>query len=373
MPRFLKDRVSSTTPVIKVVLGLLLFATAFNVKAQNVSVDFTDATGYGLQGGGFMIQNLRVDTTTPNPQDPNRPTIVSNYYNIPWSFDIGTLRLIPDLSSVVEINGSSRCATLQVYVTNAYNGQPVANAQVQVGSSFAMSDSAGLATFTGLVSGAAYIQSSAANYVGAHKQVTLSCNQGLSVGIAMNPQEGSGALAANEVRITLTWGENPRDLDSHLTGPTAASNGTAADTTNRFHIYYSSKTVDVAALDVDDTSSYGPETVTISPPAGASTLRPGLYRYSVHHYSGSNTITTSDASVSLKYGNITRTYSPPSGAVGSRDLWTVFELLVNSAGQITVYPVNSLTADQSASAVALTATEYGEIESGFDPTRLPPK
>jgi hypothetical protein len=207
--------------------------------------------------------------------------------------------LVPSLNGIIPINESTSCAMLQVYVTNAFNGNPIAGAQVRVGSQSAISDSTGLATFTNLVAGSAYIQGSAANHAGSQKQVTLSCSQGLSVGLALNPDSGTGALAANEVRITLNWGENPRDLDSHLTGPTSASNGDASDTTNRFHVYYSNTVADVAALDVDDTSSYGPETITISPPSGALTLRPGLYRYSVHHYTGSNTLSTSDASVSL--------------------------------------------------------------------------
>src|SRR5699024_5760152 len=41
-------------------------------------------------------------------------------------------------------------------------------------------------------------------------------------------------LDEEEMRIVLTWGETPRDLDSHLTGPKADGSG-------RFHIYYGSK------------------------------------------------------------------------------------------------------------------------------------
>ncbi|MBA4382487.1 MAG: hypothetical protein C0406_07975, partial [Sideroxydans sp.] len=55
------------------------------------------------------------------------------------------------------------------------------------------------------------------------------------------------------MRIVLNWGELPSDLDSHLIFP---SN----------HIYFNSKTGSTssdAKLDVDDTTSYGPETITI--------------------------------------------------------------------------------------------------------------
>lgn len=47
-----------------------------------------------------------------------------------------------------------------------------------------------------------------------------------------------------------------RDLDSHLIGPTPAG--------GEFHVFYSHKIENEAAeLDVDDTSSYGLETITI--------------------------------------------------------------------------------------------------------------
>ncbi len=53
------------------------------------------------------------------------------------------------------------------------------------------------------------------------------------------------------MRVVLSWGEKPFDLDSHLIFPGG-------------HIYFDSKEGTDANLDVDDTDSYGPETVTIS-------------------------------------------------------------------------------------------------------------
>lgn len=53
------------------------------------------------------------------------------------------------------------------------------------------------------------------------------------------------------MRVVLSWGEKPFDLDSHLIFPGG-------------HIYFDSKEGTDANLDVDDTDSYGSETVTIS-------------------------------------------------------------------------------------------------------------
>lgn len=62
-------------------------------------------------------------------------------------------------------------------------------------------------------------------------------------------------LDEGEYAIVLTWGEYPWDLDSHL----FTTFGTKTE-----HIWYGSQYDDFDNfLDVDDTSSYGPETVTI--------------------------------------------------------------------------------------------------------------
>lgn len=87
-----------------------------------------------------------------------------------------------------------------------------------------------------------------------------------------------------QLRIVLTWGETPRDMDSHLYTPTGC------------HVFFGQKQCKSgeAGLDTDVTDSFGPETVNIHK------LKPGIYRYKVHAYS-SGAIEDSEASVSL-YG-----------------------------------------------------------------------
>lgn len=115
-------------------------------------------------------------------------------------------------------------------------------------------------------------------------------------------------VSATEAVITLTWGANPRDLDSFLYKD------------GEYQIYYGNKTVDLgeetANLDVDDTSSFGPETITLD-----NIDSSGLYTYKVHHYSGSESIATSDAVVTVNFGDTTYTFRPPNQ---SGRLWTVF-------------------------------------------------
>lgn len=128
-------------------------------------------------------------------------------------------------------------------------------------------------------------------------------------------------LSDDEYRIVLTWSDTPRDLDSHISGPLL--NG------ERFHVYYKNMgAIDdsniVAILDLDDTTSYGPETITLK-----KTLN-GVYRYSVHDYtnagsSNSTALSMSGAKVVLYRGNaLIATYNVPINVGGT--VWNVFEI-----------------------------------------------
>lgn len=114
------------------------------------------------------------------------------------------------------------------------------------------------------------------------------------------------------MRIVLTWGYTPSDLDAHLA---YAGN----------HIYWDSKNGDEANLDVDDIDSYGPETITIDQKKYGTN-----YVYAVHDYSYKDNPQTTDLSMSkakvfVYVGeSLVRTYYVPEHARGN--LWTVFQI-----------------------------------------------
>lgn len=70
----------------------------------------------------------------------------------------------------------------------------------------------------------------------------------------------SSSLAADEWRLVLTWDQNPRDLDSHLQF--------FGEESRCPEMYYGRRSASCdgvrASLDVDDVSSWGPETTTLS-------------------------------------------------------------------------------------------------------------
>lgn len=128
-------------------------------------------------------------------------------------------------------------------------------------------------------------------------------------------------LERDSTVITLTWGEDPSDLDSHLFGPTVNSS-------EQFHVLFSNPEVTVGGqtifLDVDDTTSFGPEVTTIP-----SYPLPGTYSFYVFLFAGDSTIQASPARVELNLQGNGFSFSPPSGF--PTRCWHVFDVDVDSS------------------------------------------
>lgn len=333
--------------------------------AYAMEIDFSESTGFGLDADRVQIKHIRVDTPVTNPFDPSRPQIYSVYYDVPFIFDTATLHLVPNLGGAQQTDDPNRvCANLSVLVNSAFTGEVLPNASVAVNGINAVTDTEGMVSFSNLVAGETTVSAAIVNFVSENSVKNLACGAN-NVTLALNPASGSaGAVEANQVRVVLTWGTDPSDLDSHLTGPAPDLSESSRNEAGRFHVYFSDDVADVASLDVDDTDSFGPETITISPPTGASSLRSGVYRYSIHHYAGATTMES--AVVKLYLGNSPpRTFTPDAlGLNGDNDLWTVFELTVDNAGRIGVLPVNAYSSDVApASSVRSGSRHYGAEES----------
>lgn len=147
-----------------------------------------------------------------------------------------------------------------------------------------------------------------------------------------------------EYKFTLIWGENPRDLDSHLWTPSISGSS--------YHIYYddmgSTDFSPYAELDVDDVQSYGPENISIKQ------FFSGTYYYSIHHYNDweddIGLITTSQASVKvLGPQGVIYNIDVPSGYAESGWWWNVFQIN-GSTGQISL--INQISSEPPSGALA---------------------
>lgn len=125
------------------------------------------------------------------------------------------------------------------------------------------------------------VEISAAEFVTSYEEIQVPVDFNLKgLNFALSPELESG-----EIRIVLTWGETPRDLDSHLEGH--ASDGERVD------VSYSHKIAgDIAKLDIDDISGFGPETTTIYDIGGSYTFR-------VHNFSEDSALEDSGAVVRI--------------------------------------------------------------------------
>ena len=83
------------------------------------------------------------------------------------------------------------------------------------------------------------------------------------------------SASTEQLRVVLSWGDTHSDLDSYMIVPPAMSSGSTC-TVN----YAKPNCAGVAALDVDDTDFYGPETTTLTNPHA------GTYSYLVNIYGG---------------------------------------------------------------------------------------
>ncbi len=200
--------------------------------------------------------------------------------------------------------------TVNGRVINATNTQGISGAQVCVLSSnqCATTNAQGNYSIGNVAAGNQTVRASANGFVTIQQAATVPAGGTVTVDFALSPN-----LAQGEVRIVLTWGSTPTDLDSHLWLPTS----------NPFHVYFANRgncnAFPFACLDVDDTTSFGPETITIKQRYN------GTYVYGVYNWSNETSITNSGGRVQV-YGpsGLVATYNVPTN--GSGRWWYVFDL-----------------------------------------------
>ncbi len=215
---------------------------------------------------------------------------------------------------------------LQTVICDATTNLPIAGVRVRIykgGGTYGeyregTTDSAGMMTVELVESGEYTIVAEKDGYVTEQYQAIILSN------VAMTTKSCylSPVLRSEGIRFVLTWGASPSDLDCHLIGTTGEG--------SNVHVYFGTKTAMstsgtvTADLDVDDTTGYGPETMTLYDTSGS-------FDFIVDDYTDSGTISTSGAAVKIYVGSTL--YTTVSIAPGIQDQWHVCSV-VN--GEITV-------------------------------------
>lgn len=174
--------------------------------------------------------------------------------------------------------------TITGQVLDATTGQPLPGVSVTIpnaniaaqGAAGATTDANGNYTIFNAPVGTYNIRFQLDQFIVFERQVTVRQNETSAVAtVVLSP----GLTPDERFRFVLTWGAEPPDYDSHLWLPAA----------NQGHVYYvnqgDSENFPFATLDVDDTSSFGPETITIN-----QVLSGGVYEYGVHNFSETGTV-----------------------------------------------------------------------------------
>ena len=156
------------------------------------------------------------------------------------------------------------------------------------------------------------------------------------------------SITAGEVRVVLSWGDSPGDLDSHLTTPSIQG--------SEYHIYWKHRGSQYSSpytkLDTDRTdlstnagssTLSGPETITIYE------SKQGLYNYYVHNYSSTASSSTQGSIINSRakvdiYSSqgLIKSFNVPNSGTGT--YWNVF-MYDGASGDI--IPVNTITSSAS--------------------------
>lgn len=251
----------------------------------------------------------------------------------------------------------NRGGTVKGYFSNAVNGKRIqasyvihketAEGEIVGNENGYTSDEDGEFEISNLRAGTYVLEINAEGYVTNYAAIEVPIRGEVNMGTISLTKE----IDPDAYRIVLTWGEEPEDLDSHL----RAVDSSGEDV----HIYFNNEYDDSANLDWDDTTSYGPETITITDFKELSGIR-----YAVHNYTDADAnsddpeairLANSEAVVKVYRGSsLLKTYEVPKNIKGT--VWTVFSI----SGNGEILDINSMGYQSSASRVLGTSNAYDE-------------
>lgn len=286
------------------------------VPYGSITGKITDSrTNEGLSGVTVSIGSQQVSTAangTYTMQDVIPGSYTVNISKDLYNNETRSITVAPAGATTLDV-AITRPATYRVtgVVSNAVDpSQKLSGVQVSCGALTAMTDTAGRYTMDLPGEGTHTLTFRVDGFYEATETVQARIFETVTANCSM-----SKSLAFNEVRVVLTWGRTPRDLDSHLIGVSPRN--------VEYHRFFGNRSSQndnwMANLDVDDTNGDGPETTTFTIDASKR------YVFYVHNYTGEAGMDVSNAKVVVYCGNRTPvTFTLPSG--NPTRYWAVFEI-----------------------------------------------
>ncbi|MGF1751873.1 tandem-95 repeat protein [Vibrio cionasavignyae] len=224
-----------------------------------------------------------------------------------------------DMTAIIGEQGEA--TTVTGTVLNSENGQPIVGAEVT------LSDEVGNTT-TVLTDAQGHYSVSGSVF----EQGTITIEQEGAITNSFLVPAGettdsgvislSDVLETTDMRIVVTWGASPRDMDNHLW---LYDTDTGAELD---HIFYGDMNHDLSGgtvqQDVDDTSGHGPETITVPNYQDAN------MHYSVHNFTSRSWDVdgVDEVQVQVFVGDtLVQTFTPELPENISGDHWHVFDVV----------------------------------------------
>lgn len=323
-----------------------------------IELNCNKVSGVVFDSTGQRVKNVTVHLYQPTPNDgrpvrrpdgsiiaPSRTNEEGKFFFtcVPaglkgmWTEGIETMSIEVPPSGLqdIAIRLPPNCGLVSGIVTDAVTGQPIKGAKVKVGGSSpgageTITNDQGEFTIDNVCDEKQLITRKP-GYQDAITDVNVPATGLMNVNIKLTPD-----VIKENITIVLTWGSEPRDLDSHLSGPDGQG--------GRFHITWihapgqnpGVPPVNFVSLNIDDRDAGGPETLIISKSPDTGAFVAGEYRYWVHNFSGSPNFTESNAVVTVfRDGVQFERFTPASASSNPSDfIWHVVNLQIDTNGMV---------------------------------------
>jgi uncharacterized protein YfaP (DUF2135 family) len=209
-----------------------------------------------------------------------------------------------------------------LWFTDADTGLPLEGARVVIDGAVIISDKDGLAVFDVPDDGKYMFSVEKQNYIFLEDTFTVMLGQ-----IIFNKYSIPPASQIKQIKIVLDWAAEPPDLDIHVVKK------------NQYHISYRDmvKTSDGTAwLDRDDTTGYGPETVTITEVDNRAAYHIYVHNYSNRSQTNNKRLASSYATIRIYSDNkLAARYSVTPGNTGT--IWYAADIINGNIKEINRY------------------------------------